>query len=64
MDAIDALALAEEAGSSKTVNIVMMGRLAKYFPFSKETWDKALDAVVPPKFLDMNKRAFELGMKA
>ena len=64
VDAIDALTLAEEAGSPKTVNIVMMGRLSKYFPFPMETWDKALEAVVPPKFLEMNKRAFELGMNA
>jgi len=58
------LALAEEAGSSKTVNIVMMGRLAKYFPFPKETWDQALEAVVPAKFLEMNKKAFTLGMSS
>jgi indolepyruvate ferredoxin oxidoreductase beta subunit len=64
VDAIDALALAEGAGSSKTVNIVMMGRLSKYFPFPKETWERALEEVVPPKFLDMNRRAFELGAGA
>jgi len=63
VDAFDALALAEEAGSSKTVNIVMMGRLSKYFPFSGETWDKALEECVPPKFLEINRRAFELGSK-
>jgi len=64
MDAIDALTLAEEAGSSKTVNIVMMGRLSKYFPFPKETWVQALEECVPAKFLDMNRRAFELGFNA
>jgi len=64
VDAIDALELAEKAGSQKTVNIVMMGRLSKYFPFSKETWFKALDEVVPAKFLEMNRRAFELGAGA
>ena len=61
VDAFDALALAEEAGSSKTVNIVMMGRLSKYFPFPMETWTRALEECVPSKFLDMNRRAFELG---
>jgi len=61
VDAFDALALAEQAGSSKTVNIVMMGRLSKYFPFPKETWQKALEESVPPKFLEMNRKAFELG---
>jgi len=64
VDAIDALALAEEAGSAKAVNIVMMGRLSKYFPFSKETWARALEETVPPKFLELNKRAFEAGANA
>jgi len=64
VDAIDALKLAEDAGSSKTVNIVMIGRLSKYFPFKKETWIQALEECVPPKFLEMNKKAFELGASA
>jgi len=63
VDAIDALSLAKKAGSSKTVNIVMMGRLARYFPFAKETWQKALEETVPQKFLEMNRRAFELGFE-
>jgi len=64
IDAIDALTLAEEAGSAKTVNVVMMGRLSKYFPFAGETWHKALEECVPPKFLKMNRRAFEAGVNA
>ena len=64
VDAIDALKLAEEAGSSKTVNIVMMGRLSKCFPFSMDTWMKALDESVPPQFLEMNRKAFKLGASA
>jgi indolepyruvate ferredoxin oxidoreductase beta subunit len=61
VNAIDALSLAEQAGSSKTVNIVMMGRLSRCFPFSNDTWMKALEESVPPKFLEMNKKAFLLG---
>ena len=64
VDAIDALALAEGAGSSKTVNIVMMGRLSKYFDFPKETWVRALEESVPPQFLELNRRAFEAGASA
>jgi len=64
VDAIDALALACEAGSPKAVNIVMMGRLSKYFQFSKETWIKALKETVPAKFLELNLRAFESGVNA
>ena len=64
VDAIDALALAEQAGSAKAVNIVMMGRLSKYFPFPKETWIKALEESVPPHFLELNRCAFDAGFSA
>ena len=64
VDAIDALAIAEKAGSAKAVNIVMMGRLSKYFQFPKETWIKALEETVPAKFLEMNRRAFDAGANA
>ena len=61
IDAMDALSLAKEAGSVKAVNIVLMGRLAKYFDIPYENWIAALEAVVAPKFLEMNKKAFQLG---
>ena len=64
VDAIDALALAEQAGSSKAVNIVLMGRLSKYFDFTEEEWMTAIEQSVPPKFLEMNKKAFMLGLNA
>ena len=64
VDAIDALSLAETAGSTKTVNIVMMGRLSKYFPFSKESWLKALEETIPKHFLELNLKAFEAGRAA
>jgi len=63
VDAFDALSLAGKAGSSKAVNIVLMGRLSSYFPFPKESWEKAIEETVPEKFLDLNRRAFELGSK-
>ncbi len=62
VDAVDALTLAENAGSSKAVNLVLMGRLSKYFDFTREEWEKAIELSVPPKFFEMNKKAFELGM--
>ncbi|MBB5182050.1 indolepyruvate oxidoreductase subunit beta [Catenisphaera adipataccumulans] len=64
VDAIDCLSLAEQAGSPKAVNIVLMGRLSHYFDFPEEVWQKALETVVPKKFLAMNKVAFELGKNA
>ncbi len=64
VDAIDALALAESAGSSKAVNLVLMGRLSKYFDFTEDEWMTAIENSVPPKFLEMNKKAFSLGLNA
>ncbi len=64
VDALDCLALAEQAGSSKAVNIVLMGRLSHYFDLPDEAWMKALEAVVPQKFLELNKNAFYLGKHA
>ena len=64
VDAIDALDLAMQAGSPKAVNLVLMGRLSKYFDASEEMWMQALEACVPPKFLELNKKAFALGRDA
>lgn len=59
--AFDALSLAEKAGSAKAVNIVLLGKLSKYFDFSEEEWMTAIEKSVPEKFLEMNKKAFLLG---
>ncbi len=64
VDALDALALAEQAGSSKAVNLVLMGRLSKYFDFTEQEWKQAIDASVPAKFKEMNEKAFALGANA
>ena len=62
VDARDFLSLAMEAGSSKAVNITLMGALSRYFPEIPE--DVSTDAIrrnVPAKFLDLNLKAFALG---
>ena len=64
VDALDCLALAKEAGSSKAVNIVLMGRLSHYFDLPQEAWQKAMEAIVPARFLELNRKAFELGKNA
>ena len=64
VDEVDALALAEEAGSSKAVNIVLMGKLARYLDIPYENWVREIEKAVKPKFIDINKKAFELGYNA
>ncbi len=61
VDAVDCLSLAEKAGTAKSVNIVLMGRLSRYMDFAEEAWIKAIEKLVKPQFLEMNKKAFVLG---
>ena len=61
VDAMDCLSLANAAGSSKAVNIVLMGRLSRYFDIPVEKWQQAIADCVPPKFLELNQKAFKLG---
>ena len=64
VEALDALTLARRAGSAKAVNIVLMGRAAKYFDIPYERWIAAIENTVAPKFVEMNKIAFDLGFNA
>ncbi len=61
VDAMDCLTLAEQAGSAKAVNIVLMGRLSRYFDIPVEKWQQAIRECVPSKFVELNLKAFELG---
>ncbi len=62
--AVDALTLAEQAGTSKASNVVLMGVLAARMDFPMELWEKAIEECVPAKFLELNRKAFELGRNA
>ena len=64
VDAFDALTLAEQAGSPKAVNIVLMGHLSRNFDFTEAEWMEAIEQSVPAKFLELNKKAFALGRNA
>ncbi len=59
--ALDALELSMSLGSAKAVNVVLIGVLAKSMDIDKEIWLNVIKETVPPKFLDLNLKAFELG---
>jgi len=59
--AVDALSLAQEAGNIKAVNVVLIGLLANSMDVEKQVWIEVLKETVPPKFLEVNLKAFELG---
>ena len=59
--AVDALGLAEQAGTAKASNVVLMGVLSTKMGFDEDVWQKALEQCVPAKFLELNRKAFALG---
>ena len=61
LTALDALAMAKEAGNTKAVNVVLMGVMAKNTDIPYETWVNAVRECVPAKFLEANLRAFDAG---
>lgn len=63
---INAVKIAKNAGAVITKNIVMLGALAAtgVLPFKVEILLETILENVPPKFKDINKKAFEDGLKA
>jgi len=59
--ACDALALAKEAGNVKAVNVALIGVMAQNSELDRSVWEEALKTAVPPKFLEVNQKAFALG---
>ena len=59
--AFNALELARAAGSSRAVNLVMVGALSRFLELPAESFDQAIDAVFPEKFRALNHAAFRAG---
>ena len=53
--------LAREAGSAKSVNVVLLGALSTRLPFALEAWERIVADRVPPKTVEANLAAFRAG---
>ena len=56
----DATAIAKEAGNIKSINVAVLGRLARLMPFAYEEWIASLTEHVREEFIGLNKKAFDL----
>ncbi len=61
---IDGQEKALELGNSKVLNSVVLGFAASYIGFDRETWLSTVEATVPPKTIEINKKAFACGYDA
>ena len=60
---IDAMKEALALGNSKVFNIIVLGMAAKHMDFPREAWLRVIENTVPPKTVEINKKAFLLGFE-
>ena len=53
--------LAEQAGNAKCENVAILGALETQLGFGLEVWNEVIAGRVPPKTVEANCKAFELG---
>ncbi|NLZ44069.1 MAG: indolepyruvate oxidoreductase subunit beta [Clostridia bacterium] len=63
VELVDALAIAGECGSVRTVNTVLLGLTARFLPVEEEIWLEALAGVSPARMLEINRQAFLKGYR-
>ncbi|MFW5807471.1 MAG: indolepyruvate oxidoreductase subunit beta [Spirochaetota bacterium] len=63
LEMVDTDGILSEIGNRKALNIIMLGFLSRHLPFREENWMKSIETHVKPKFVDLNKTAFQLTRK-
>ncbi|MEE1517792.1 MAG: indolepyruvate oxidoreductase subunit beta [Lachnospiraceae bacterium] len=58
---VNAMEEAKKLGNSKVFNIIVLGIAAKHMDYTKEQWLNVIENTVPPKTIEINKKAFEVG---
>lgn len=59
---IDAAKKAEELGNVKVMNVILLGSLVKSMNLGKIDWEDIIRKNVKEKFIDLNIKAFRIGM--
>ena len=58
---VDATDEAKKLGNPKVFNLVVLGIAAQHMDFTKEQWYDVIEKTVPPKTIEINKKAFDRG---
>jgi indolepyruvate ferredoxin oxidoreductase, beta subunit len=61
VDSVNAFEMATDLGNAKMENIILMGMLSQYMPFTISTWETVIKESVPAKTIDINLIAFQKG---
>jgi indolepyruvate ferredoxin oxidoreductase beta subunit len=58
---VPALAKAEELGTERATNVVLIGAVSNYLDVPEEDWLRVIERRVPPKYVELNREAFRAG---
>lgn len=58
---VNATMEAKKIGNPKVFNMIVLGIAAQHMDFTKEQWYDVIEKTVPPKTIDINKKAFDTG---
>ena len=58
---VDGQKIAHDAGNVRAANTVLLGAVSRRLAIAEGFWMKALERMVPPKALEVNKKAFLIG---
>jgi indolepyruvate ferredoxin oxidoreductase beta subunit len=58
---VDGQKIAADAGNVKAANTVLLGAVSRRLVIAEDFWMRALEKMVPPKALEVNKKAFLIG---
>ncbi|MBR3185707.1 MAG: indolepyruvate oxidoreductase subunit beta [Oscillospiraceae bacterium] len=61
---LDAAKLAAELGNGKCMNIVLFGAMTHALGMDEIDWESVIRETVPPKFLELNLKAYRAGREA
>ena len=59
--AVNATEEAKKLGNPRTFNLEVLGLAAQHMDITREQWYEVIEKTVPPKTIEINKKAFETG---
>ena len=58
---VNATEESRKLGNPKVFNLIVLGIAAQHMDFTREQWYKVIEKTVPPKTVEINKKAFDVG---
>ena len=59
--AVNATEESKKLGNPRVFNLIVLGIAAQHMDFTKEQWYEVIEKTVPPKTIEINKKAFDVG---